>query len=240
MCLSVSSVLGNVPLCINLPRDRNGPIRANPAALFCFSPDCKYFLMMPKNLCDLKNTAMLHRKYYLISSKSELINDPIRARPASLFCFSPDCKYISLWCQKNLCDLKDDLKVLHRKNYLISSKSELIYGPIKTKSADCKYILHILFLSHKYSLSHSQNVYFCPMKYQNKSKWPPGGKRVHALKGKDIQKGKWDFLVNYGLVETPQPSKVQMFGNKPKSFGFQYSSNIFIILRLRPKKTLSF
>ena len=102
MCLSVSSVLGNVPLCINLPRDRNGPIRAKPAALFCFSPDCKYFLMMPKNLCDLKNTAVLHRKKYLISSKSELINDPIRARPASLFCFLADCKYFLMMPKKSL------------------------------------------------------------------------------------------------------------------------------------------
>ena len=30
-------VPGIVPLCINLPRDRNGPIRQKPAALFCFT-----------------------------------------------------------------------------------------------------------------------------------------------------------------------------------------------------------
>ena len=41
MCLCVT-VLGNVPLWINLPQDRNGPIRLKPTALFCFSADCKY------------------------------------------------------------------------------------------------------------------------------------------------------------------------------------------------------
>ena len=40
-CLCVT-VLGNVPLWINLPQDRNGPIRLKPTALFCFSADCKY------------------------------------------------------------------------------------------------------------------------------------------------------------------------------------------------------
>ena len=41
LCLSLT-LLGNVPFCINLAQDRNGPIRPKPAALFCFSPDCKY------------------------------------------------------------------------------------------------------------------------------------------------------------------------------------------------------
>ena len=128
---------------------------------------------------------------------------------------------------KNIFVISKILQCCIAKNIWLAQSQNLYMAQLRqslltasTYYTYCSSVTSILYPTVKMSIFAQWNIKTSQSDLQEE-------KRVHALKGKDIQKGKWDFLVNYGLVETPQPSKVQMFGNTWFSIFIKYSALSF-------------